>query len=241
MAETTARGSGSTNNNTGAIYTGGFIGSNLFSQVSLGVHIANKEAAITKNSGLMGALKATAVTLTSVADNSGKCRFTKNSHGLSAGDIIEITGSTASSLNTVHVITVIDSANTFTTDIAYAASATAGDYQKLTGTRNVLSDYIIPATVDSLAGVANTKLKTAGGYGPVTGGIQRSVTERRIDIDSWDYVTGTPTYGANSGDSYTFKAAQGSGDVDSESLGVGNVVIYDGNLVPYSREYESIF
>lgn len=241
MAQTTAQGSGSTNNNTGAIYTGGTINSTLFGQVSLGVKMnGNGGLAMTKNSGIVTGLKGASTTITSVANGSGFCVFTLNSHGLVVGDIIEITGATAASLNTVHNITAKDT-NTFTTDIAYTASGTAGDFQKLTGTRNVLSDYIVPTVANSIAGVANTALATAGGFGLGSAGIARSVTERRYNITSWNYTTGAATKGANAGDSWTFATAQGTGSVDNESLGVGYAVIYDGSLTPSGVQYTPVF
>ena len=192
--------------------------------------------AMTQDSGVQTGLKGSSVTATSVASSGGFCNFTKASHGLSVGDIVEVSGATASSLNTVHNITAVTT-NTFKTDVTYTASATAGVYKQLTGTKNVLADYIVPTVTNALAGSSNTVLQTSGGYGPVSDGIPRSITERRYDVTSWDYVTGAVTKGANAGDAWTFDTASGSGNVDDESLGIGSAVIYDGSKVPSGVQY----
>lgn len=66
--------------------------------------------------------------ITGTADNSGFAQFTSNTHGLSVGDIVELTGTT--SYNKVHIITAADT-NTFTTDQAYDTADSSGTWTQV--------------------------------------------------------------------------------------------------------------
>lgn len=129
--------SSSTNNYGGTAYALGSVPSD--SQITARVGLGNLGASVPE--GRMGAdvfsvYAEDAVALTSVANNgSGKCRFTKNSHGLTVGTVLNITGSTTGNLDGLHVITAV-ATNTFDTNKDYVASADPGDYQVSDGTYN---------------------------------------------------------------------------------------------------------
>jgi hypothetical protein len=146
--------------------------------------------------GATSPLVETGVAATSVADEGGFCKFTKNSHGLSVGDVLNISGATARSLNTVHVITAEDT-NTFTTDVPYVASATAGTYKKVRGTFGMeAGSYVIRGVSEELAGIANTTLRS----GASDFGIRRAIHKREavrtvrtttaIRAGYWNNITG---------------------------------------------------
>lgn len=130
MAQRTATGSGSTNNNGGvALGIGTNVAGNLTNlsvgdSAVVGSQILNVISTPTKNNNTGTVFKTAATTLTSVASSSGYCRFTLNTHGLAVGDILFITGSTSGNLDGVHTITAVPTANTFDTDVTYVASAT---------------------------------------------------------------------------------------------------------------------
>lgn len=88
---------------------------------------------VLQSNEIFGAFHITPVTITSVADDSGTCVFTLNTHGLTAGTVINITGSTSGNVDGVQTITAV-TANTFDTDKVYTASATAGLYATVAGT-----------------------------------------------------------------------------------------------------------
>lgn len=167
----------STNNNGGSVVHGGNIAGTLLNNQALGNDIVqNNQVVRSQHSGVQSALKGSGVAATSVADDgNGFCVFTKNSHGLSVGDILYFSGATADSLNTVHVITAKDD-NTFTTDVAYAASATAGTYKLTNGNFATMTKekFIITRVTDEIAGVANTVMRS----GAADMGERRSINKR---------------------------------------------------------------
>lgn len=121
------------NGGTG-FFPGSLADSVLTASVDLGRKVDLYGSQVLQGEAIWGVYEAAAVTADSVADNgSGFCRFTDVSHGLSVGQVVAIRGATASSLNTLHVITAVPTADTFDTRVAYTASATAGDYSLVTG------------------------------------------------------------------------------------------------------------
>lgn len=124
----------STNVNGGAAVALGTMAptdSALGAQVPLG-NAMNGYSQVVQSKSVFGAFHTTPISLTSVASASGKCRFTKNSHGRSVGDIINVTGSTSGNVDGIHKITAV-ATNTFDTDKAYVASANAGSYTRVSG------------------------------------------------------------------------------------------------------------
>lgn len=164
--------SGSNITSTSSNYNGGVAigftppaGSLLTGSVALGNPRTVYGSKVVKNKNVFGAYRDTGVVITSVADNgSGKCRFTKNSHGLTVGTYLMIDGSTASSLKTIHRITAV-ATNTFDTDVAYVASGTAGTYYPVKGNFATLTErnYVIRGGVDN--NLAGTGTNVGGGFG----------------------------------------------------------------------------
>jgi len=65
-----------------------------------------------------------------------------------------------------------------------------------------------------ISGVANTVLERGAGGGMGRRSIHWLESYRRLDITSWNYVTGAATKGVNAGASVTYKNIRGSGNVD---------------------------
>lgn len=130
----------------------------LTARVGQGIKVVDKYGSqVIQREDVFGAFQSSAVSLTSVANNgSGYCRFTKSSHGLSVGDVLSISGATAASLNVLHVVTAVPTANTFDTRVAYAASSpSAGSYKTVAGTfaGQTAANYIMRGGVSgSVAG-----------------------------------------------------------------------------------------
>lgn len=106
------------------------------------------------------------VTLTSVAGGGGptndRCKFTKNGHGFTSdniGTMIMVKGSTNGNVDGLQRIIAIVSANVFTTDKFYVASATAGGYHLVDGNYATMTvrNYIMRGGVtNDLAGTGVT-------------------------------------------------------------------------------------
>jgi hypothetical protein len=96
----------------------------------------------------------------SVAAASGFAVYTKNSHGLLVGAVVNVTD-TNSKVNGTQRITAKDT-NTFTTTKAYTSGAGTVTYYPASGNFATLTagSYVIRRVTTSLAGVANTVLLT---------------------------------------------------------------------------------
>jgi len=167
------------------------------------------------------------VVATSVASGAGGfCAFTKNSHGLVVGDVLVISGATAVSLNTIHVITA-KTTNTFTTDVPYTASGTAGTYRKTTGSIRTIQSVIRGVTT-SLAGISNTTMQSpASNYG--RNSIHKVITVRTNKVATairagyWNFYSGTwSTQPSLSEDSTDF----GTDDAANPSYAVPGELVY---------------
>lgn len=188
-----------------------------------------------------------AVALTSVADagSSDKARFTLNSHGLSVGDIINVTGSTSGIMDGIHRITAVPTANTFDTDRTYAAAATAGSYKLYRGSFATMTkgDYIIRRVTDTLAGsISNTVLRSGGseGYTRSIHKVEAARTTRfatAIRAGYWDEFNGVwttaPTTANDISDWGTDQAATPSYAVP------GELVYRDGSPLPVQDDYKA--
>lgn len=144
-----------------------------------------------QHSGATSALLGDGVSLTSVADNgSGYCRFTLASHGLTVGTALSVSGATAASLNTVHIITAVDT-NTFDTDIAYTASGTAGTYKLGRGNFATMTKgkYVAKKLTEELAGVANTVLVTGASDFGQRRSINKFEAVRNTFLHSWTWTS----------------------------------------------------
>ena len=247
MSTRTATGSGVKKNN-GTVALGvttnagvNVTGLSLENAAYSGAKILNSVGYPTKDNGLSSAFKTDAVTITSVADNSGTCRFTLNSHGLSVGDILFITGSTDGNLDGTHEITA-KATNTFDTNVTYVASATPGDYQKVA--RNfgkvVPGEYLIKLQSTKVAGTTDANAKAITTYGGSVRTLKYAKGNRRYDITSWNAVTGAATYGSNRGDKFTYRDASGTTlahEAYPTNAVPGGLVYHFGAADPYNDSY----
>lgn len=133
------------------------------SQITTGVALGNTSTVygsqVIKGQTVWGVFEATGVALTSVASTGGKCRYTKNSHGLTVGTKIMIK---SGSVTGVHKITAVET-STFDTDRTYVAG-TAGTYYLVDGNFATMTvgNYIMRGGVDN--DIAGTGLNM-GGFG----------------------------------------------------------------------------
>lgn len=220
----------------------------MTANVQLGNRAAVHGSQIIQSKDLFGAFQATAVTLTSVADDgSGFCDFTLAGHGLSVGTVINVTGSTSGNVDGVQKITSVPDVNSIVTDKAFVASATAGGYRLVAGrfASMTAGQYIIRAYSSS---VANGQY-TAKGYGSDYG-IRRSIHKlehmwtRRvataIRAGYWNIFTGTySTAPTVADDASTF----GTDDAATPTRAKPGELVYrhsgqpDGTLGPVQKDY----
>lgn len=185
-------------------------------------------------------------TLTSVADSGtdDKARFTLSSHGLSIGDIINITGSTNGVMDGIHRITAVPTANTFDTDRTYVAAATAGDYVLFNGNFATMTAgaYVMRRVTSTLAGIANTALRSGGsdGYRRSIHKVEAARTTRfatAIRAGYWDEFNGVwttaPTVANDISDWGTDQAATPTYAVP------GELVYRDGSPLPIQDDYKA--
>lgn len=212
--------------------------------VALGGVDVNTGVSLTQEGILQSVFKNAAVTITSVADSSGFCVFTKSSHGLSVGQYLMISGATAPSLNTVHKITAKDG-NTFTTNVAYTASATAGVYRTQNGNMGVVAEgkYAGWQLTDELAGISSTAFDNTGGDAADRSN-HKLESARRLNITSIDYNTGVATLGANAGASYDYHKGLNETPIDQAASPTravpGELVIMTGSNTPSYEDYTSL-
>lgn len=249
MAQRTATGSGVTNNNSGVAMgigsnaTGPLTDLSIASSSVVGSKILNTIAFPTNLNGTGSVFKTASVTITSVADNSGKCRFTLNSHGLSVGNVLFISGSTSGNVDGTHTITAVTT-NTFDTDVTYVASATAGVYKMVA--RNFASmeenEYVVKLVGTKIAGTADSNVTTPNGYRGSVKALKYARGTRRLDITSWDAVTGAATYGANKGVLATYRDKAGN-TLEHEALPTnavpGQLVYHYGTNPPKDDQYKA--
>jgi len=210
--------------------------------------------------GVISAFLATGVAASSVATNGGFCKFTKNTHGLVVGDVVVVYGATAHSLNTVHTVTAKD-ANTFTTDVVYEASATAGTYQKkdtsYTFATMTAGRYVMRrggANTEWLAGVASTTLRSAGSEYGIRRSIHRRESVRTVQTATairagyWNIYSGTwSTRPTEQDDITTWDDEYGTGSSagvhDDTTLGTsakpGELVYRESKPLPKQDDYKA--
>lgn len=174
-------------------------GSVMTAQIQLGDRTEVYGSQVIQSKDVFGAFQSAPVALTSVADNgSGKCRFTLASHGLTVDTVISVTGSTGGAVNGVQKITAVPTANTFDTDLDYAAAATAGNYATVAGrfASMTVGQYLMLGYSSSVANGQATRVGYGADYG-----IRRSIHKvehvytRRvataIRAGYWDFYSGT--------------------------------------------------
>lgn len=213
--------------------------------VALGGVDVNTGVSLTQEGILQSVFKNSAVTITSVADSGGGfCKFTLNTHGLAVGAYLMISGATAASLNTVHKITAKDT-NTFTTNVPYTTSATAGVYRTQNGNMGVVAEgkYAGWQLTDELAGVSSTAFDNTGGDAADRSN-HKLESGRRLNVTSIDYYTGVATLGANAGASYDYHKGLNETPIDQAASPTravpGELVIMTGSNTPSYEDYTSL-
>lgn len=217
MSQTTAgAGHGLTHRNNGAtVLYGGPIASDGSDPVtqSPDITIMGADAGFygskvhdSNNTGAQSVLKtaATAIDGDIIQDGvTGFCRIEVTGHSFVVGQRIYVSGADVPAYNTTHTVTSVEDVNNVNTDVPFSANTSvdgdwqlaSGDFAKMTADR-----YIMKRLASFVAGNAYSGLQSgaADGYGS-----RRSIhsieSQRRLDIVSWDYVTGFPTYGADRG------------------------------------------
>lgn len=102
--------------------------------VQLGNRAAVHGSQVVQSKDVFGAFHTAPVAITAVADDgSGFCDYELTAHGLSVGDVVNVTGSTSGNVDGPQKITSLPDANSFVTDKAYVASASAGSYTLVNG------------------------------------------------------------------------------------------------------------
>lgn len=234
---------GPKNNNTGTVLAPGTVTSDLVGSLAFADNTPERNNPAPKAfNGIVPCFVGVGVALTSVANSSGYCRFTKTSHGLSVGDVLFISGSTKGNLDRTHTITAVPTSGTFDTDVPYVASATAGTYTRLSRTFNNPTTATVVARgtgENTIAGTATTKLDGATDFGEPGSNPFRG--SRRLDISSWDYETGVATYGSNKGALVTGYDPEGDATIDVEpqptNEAPGELVYRDGSVEPIVASY----
>jgi hypothetical protein len=128
---------------------------------------------VIQSKNVFGAFQSSPVAITSVADDgSGFCDFTLATHGLSVGDVVNVTGSTNGNVDGPQTITSVPDVNSFVTDKAYVASASAGSYTLVAGTFATMTaaQYVMLGYSSSIAGGQATRKGFGADYG-----IRRSI------------------------------------------------------------------
>lgn len=122
--------------------------------------------------------------------------------------------------------------------VSPASSGNVGTTKPISGGRFAQMEegqYVARMLATKIAGVASNVLKT-GASDVCKKPIPRLETARRLDITSWDYATGTPTYGVNRGASVSF----GNDNAARPSFAVpGKLVFTTGRAVPTATAYEA--
>jgi hypothetical protein len=130
-------------------------GSVITALVDFGNAIALYGSQVIQSKDLFGAFHGSYVALTSVANNSGKARYTLNSHGLSVGDVINVENSTNGNVDGVQKVTNVVNANSFDTDMDFpGATASAGLFAQVAGrfAAMTVGEYVMKAYRTNVAG-----------------------------------------------------------------------------------------
>jgi hypothetical protein len=130
----------------------------------------------------------------------------------------------ATTLNKVKLATSTASSG----NLGTAKVISAGTFQSYTA-----NNYIYPVLCETIAGQSNTAHAT-----PASNQVNRPIafteSDRRINITSWNAVTGAATYGGNRGDSVSF----GTDDAARPTAAVpGELVILIGGATPSQLNY----
>lgn len=164
------------------------------------VHNDGFASQVVQSKDVFGALHSATTTITSVADDgNGFCDFTLAAHGLSLGDVISVNGSTSGNVDGVQKVTDIPDANSFVTDKAFTASATAGVFSTVAGrfADMTAEKWIIRRVTDEVATVSNTTLRSGGSDFNIRRSIHKleAMWTRRvataIRAGNWNIFTGT--------------------------------------------------
>lgn len=222
MSTQTILGSGAVNNNHGTIKGVGSVTNPNFGTTLLSTQAAGNKAGKAgpyqcAANGVEALLYGNGVAITSILQSgtTGFCKITKASHGLIVGQHIVVSGSDDVNYNTIHTVTVVLTANTVQTDIAYDVDSTStpGVYKLFSGNFATMTKrgFIGMVIGNQIAGVPSTLQQSPSAefnrqsYGVSTGSYM-------LGISDWSYITGKPTYNANRGVLNKFHNISGNND-----------------------------
>ena len=247
--------SGAADNDGGTILHAGTIASGRFTNLTM---LTNVEAQLVYGSdpkgneynGVQSVQKSATSTIINITQHltTGLVNIESTSHGLVVGDMIFVEGTVPTNYNVTHrVIAVVDSSHVQTSVIFTINDTTEGDYRELSGSFATM-----------VTGRFIGRYMSGGFVGNVANDIMSfpasdfhrnhnhpTNSHRRLDEESWDYVTGAVTKGSNAGDLVTFidpLVAGGATDaLDSAAHPTyavpGEFVYMEGNLIPTQADY----
>lgn len=168
-----------------ALGIGSHAGSAMTNTVALGNTSTIYGSQVVINPRMFSAFQATPVAITSVANSGGYANYTLSTHGLTVGTHIMVSGSTSGHVDGSQLITAVTT-NTFKTDKAYVASASAGSYSLVSGNfaKLVAGSYITRGGVPMNLANTGASVSTFGS----DFGIRQSIHKR---LHYWTTRTAT--------------------------------------------------
>lgn len=199
------------------------------------------------------ALWGASVSSVTVAASSGYARYTKTSHGLSVGDVVNVADTNSKVTGPQRVVTVVSS-SVFETDKAYTSGAGTITYRKGAGNFATMTagKWVMRRVSTELAGQANTTLTS----GSSDFGVRRSIHKvehgrvykvaTAIRAGYWDEYNGVFTTAPTNSDTDIGDVAgntvtNGTADqAATPTLAVpGELVYFNGGLEPVMEDYDA--
>jgi hypothetical protein len=147
--------------------------------------------------------------------STGYIKVNANSHGWSVGQVIIIAGTDVVHYNVPQIVTVVVDSNNVQTNVAYESNATvAGTYQTGVGNFSAIvpRQYVGPFIQGYLSGSVNTNFRSPAADGNFRVAYPTWRGDNRLNITSWDYVTGKATYGGSRGANVYFHNISSNND-----------------------------
>lgn len=248
--------SGPPDNDGGTILHAGTIASGRFLNLSQLTNVAaqlvyGSDPKGNEYNGVQGVQKSATSTIINITQHlsTGLVNIESTSHGLTVGQMIFVEGTVPTNYNVTHrVIAVVDSSHVQTSVIFTVNDTTEGDYRELSGSFSTMVQGRFIGRYTSggfVANVANDVMRSpASNYHRNHNHPTNS--HRRLDEESWDYVTGAVTKGSDAGAEvvYIDPLISGGADdaVDSAAHPTyavpGELVYMSGSLIPTQDDYK---
>ena len=247
--------SGAPDNDGGVILHAGTIASGRFTNIPQLTNVAaqlvyGSQVKGNEYNGVQSVQKSTTTTIINITErlSTGKVQINATDHGLTVGEMIFVEGTVPANYNVTHRVTeVIDDDNVATSVIFTVNDTTEGDFRTLSGTFATMATgrfigrYMAGGFV---ANVAND-IMTFPASNFHRNHNHPTQTMRRIDEESWDYVSGVLTKGAGAGVLVHYidpLVAGGATDsLDSAAFPSyavpGELVYMSGSLTPTQDDY----